>query len=173
MNGTCPATCQLNETQPLYLRRTRQCANATLTENCNGASLEELVVCSFQVPCPGIFEKVFLDKTLQQNTTWFSFAKLLYILLSLEYCGMHYSNIKLNTAWKLSVFGVFLVRIRKNTDQKKLKIQTLFTQWKDFRINAAVSYQFGFLNNKHHSWYSLFVKSSSPVGWKCLAKHYQ
>ena len=77
MNGTCPATCQLNETQPLYLRRTRQCANATLTENCNGADLEELVICNFQKPCPGIYEEAFLDKTLLQNTHCFLFAKLL------------------------------------------------------------------------------------------------
>ena len=33
------------------------------------------------------------------------------------------------TAWKVSENGFFLVRIRENTVQKKLRILTLFTQW--------------------------------------------
>ena len=71
MNGTCPATCQLNETQPLYLRRSRQCANATLTEDCNGADLEELVICNFQVPCPGIYKKSFWIRLCNKTHTDF------------------------------------------------------------------------------------------------------
>ena len=47
------------------------------------------------------------------------------------------------TAWKVSKCGVFLVtiflylaRIQENTDQKKLRILTLFTQWVNIRIQS-------------------------------------
>ena len=43
----------------------------------------------------------------------------------------------MKTAWKVSKYGVFLVRIflysvrmQENMDQKKLRIWTLLTQWK-------------------------------------------
>ena len=35
----------------------------------------------------------------------------------------------LTTAWKVSKYGVFSGKNGKNTDQKKLRIWTLFTQW--------------------------------------------
>ena len=35
-----------------------------------------------------------------------------------------------NTMWKMSKYGVFLVQIRENMDQKKLHIWALLTQWK-------------------------------------------
>ena len=40
------------------------------------------------------------------------------------------------TAWKVSKYGVFLVRIQKNTYQKKLRIWTLFTQWVYIQLHA-------------------------------------
>ena len=44
------------------------------------------------------------------------------------------------TAWKVSRYEVFLVRMRENTDQKKLRIWTLFTQWlcSRFKIDQIV-----------------------------------
>ena len=62
---------------------------------------------------------------------------------------------KLNTAWKMSKYGVFLVRIfphsdwirrdtpsysarmRENTDQKKLRIWTLFTKCKSYNSSCS------------------------------------
>ena len=43
-----------------------------------------------------------------------------------------------NTVWYVSKYGVFSgpysVRMRENTDQKKLRIWTLFTQWKNIQV---------------------------------------
>ena len=70
------------------------------------------------------------------------------------------------TAWKVSVFGVFLVliflhvewiqkdysvRMRENTDQKKLRIRTLL-QW----LLAIICFV---------TWTNLFVLFSSLLGW--------
>ena len=45
---------------------------------------------------------------------------------------------KENTGWKVSKYGVFYGpnsgQIQENTDQKKLRIWKLFTQWKDEKI---------------------------------------
>ena len=106
------------------------------------------------------------NKTTEQvlyanRTSQIRLIKSPFVLL--EFWVNHESEIrmnkKLNTAWKVSVYGVFLVRIFPHSDwiwrdtpyltvcspnagkckPEILRIRTLFTQWKYFRESSVSS----------------------------------
>ena len=80
--------------------------------------------------------------------------------------GLMINDWKIITAWKVSKYGVFLVRIflysdwiQENANQKKLRIWTLFTQY------SLVSYELTAITSKYpvlgiyikHFWFKKFL----------------
>ena len=85
----------------------------------------------WSVTIDGTFKLILLSGILKSNNdSSVILTSVLFAILRL--------NSPVCTAWKLSEYGVFLVRIQENADQKKLRIWTLDTFHAVFSSDKAI-----------------------------------